>query len=415
MSQIPRDKAFDSTLALLSDGYTFISKRCRRYQSDIFQTRLMLSKVICMQGEEAAQLLYSGDRFTRKGGAPKPTLKLLQDVGSVQQLEGEAHRYRKRMFMSLMAPAAIQQLTERAAGQWRARIAKWERMDRVVLFPEVQEMLCRAVCSWAGVPLPERDARRRTREFAAMIDGAGAVGPRNWRGLLLRARTERWIRTVIERVRTYKLEVPDGCAIHVIAWHRDHRGELLDAKTAAVEVINVIRPTVAVAWFVTFAALALHTYPQCRERLLDGDDDDIERFVQEVRRFYPFFPLVGARVASEFEWRGHPFSRGTWMLLDLYGTNHDARIWDDPEAFRPERFRDWDGNAFTLVPQGAGDYYTSHRCPGEWITIALMKSAVHLLTTAIRYDVPKQDLRVDLSRMPAIPKSRFVISNVRQV
>lgn len=45
MTQIPRDKNLDSTLALLSDGYTFVSKRCQRYQSDIFETRLMLRSV----------------------------------------------------------------------------------------------------------------------------------------------------------------------------------------------------------------------------------------------------------------------------------------------------------------------------------------------------------------------------------
>lgn len=35
-------RSLDSTLALLADGYTFIAKRCRRYESDIFETRLML-------------------------------------------------------------------------------------------------------------------------------------------------------------------------------------------------------------------------------------------------------------------------------------------------------------------------------------------------------------------------------------
>jgi fatty-acid peroxygenase len=43
MTQIPRDNSLDSTLSLLSEGYTFISTRCERYQSDIFATRLMLS------------------------------------------------------------------------------------------------------------------------------------------------------------------------------------------------------------------------------------------------------------------------------------------------------------------------------------------------------------------------------------
>jgi fatty-acid peroxygenase len=34
---------------------------------------------------------------------------------------------------------------------------------------------------------------------------------------------------------------------------------MLDGKVAAVELINVLRPVVAVARFITFAALALRT------------------------------------------------------------------------------------------------------------------------------------------------------------
>jgi cytochrome P450 len=86
------------------------------------------------------------------------------------------------MFMSLMSPEGIQQLTDMTSDQWRAYIEKWEAMDQVVLHEEAQEILCRAVCNWAGIPLTESEARQRTCEFGAMIDGAGAVGPRNWRG-----------------------------------------------------------------------------------------------------------------------------------------------------------------------------------------------------------------------------------------
>jgi fatty-acid peroxygenase len=43
-----------------------------------------------------------------------------------------------------------------------------------------------------------------------------------------------------------------------------------------------------------------------------------------------------------------------------------------------------------------------------------MKQAVSLLTTAVQYEeVPEQDLRINLSRMPAMPKNRFTICNVR--
>jgi fatty-acid peroxygenase len=404
----------DSTLALLSEGYAFIPTRCRRYGTDVFETRLMLTKAVCMLGEEAAEVFYEPSRFTRKGALPQTTLRLLQDKGSAQVMDDEAHRWRKQMFMSLMTPTGIQRLTDVMADQWRARIRKWEGMDDVVLFHEVEEILCRAACGWAGVPLAEPEAKQRTREFAAMIDGAGAIGPRNWRGQVLRARTERWIRNVIEKVRAGELEVAEGSAAHVIARHRNLNGELLDTDVAAVELINVLRPVVAVARYVIFAALALHEHPECRQGLRAGGDDYLELFVQEVRRFYPFFPFVGGRVRNEFDWRGRHFARGTWVLLDLYGTNHDARIWEEPGAFRPERFRRWDASAFNFIPQGGGDHYRDHRCAGERITIELTKRAVRLLTESMRYDVvPEQDLGIDLSRMPAIPESRFVIKNVQ--
>lgn len=214
----------DSSLALLSEGYNFVPRRCERYRSDIFESRLMLTKAICITGQEAAEVFYEPGRFTRKGALPQTALRLLQDKGSAQVMDGEAHRHRKRMFMSLMSPAGIQRLADTMADQWHARVEKWETMGEVVLFHEVEEILCRAVCGWAGVPLTEPEAKQRTREFGAMIDGAGSIGPRNWRGHLLRARTERWSRDIIEKVRARELEVAEGSAAHLIAFHRDPDG-----------------------------------------------------------------------------------------------------------------------------------------------------------------------------------------------
>lgn len=414
MPGTPRDPALDGTRELLADGYRFVSNGCRRNGSDAFETRLMLQRVVCMQGEEAAKIFY-GDgsrRFTRVGALPWTTLKLLTDRGSVQQLDGEAHRHRKQMFMSLMTPEAIRDLAERTAGEWHARQSAWQAMDEVVLFHELHRILCRAVCAWADVPLAEEEVEPRTREFAAMIDAAGAIGPWNWAAILMRRRTERWIAGIARKVRSGELRPAPGRALEVITAHRDLDGNPLDPEVVAVELINVLRPTIAIARFATFAALALHEHPQWRETLRAGDDAALELFVQEVRRFYPFFPVVGGRVRQAFEWRGRRFEDGSWVLFDLYGTDHDARLWPDPGTFRPERFRDWGRSAFDFVPQGAGDHHTGHRCPGEWVTIEVMKTLLRLLADS-RYEVPDQDLGIDMGRMPAIPKRRFVISNVR--
>ncbi len=411
--KIPRDALPDSTLAFAMRGYTFISQRCRRYRSDLFQTRLLFQKTICMLGEEAATIFYDNDRFERKGAAPPRLQATLVGRGGVQGLDGETHRRRKEMFMSLMTPGGIERLAEMSAAQWRAYGAKWQRMREVVLLHEAREILCRAVCAWAGVPLDEAEVKRRTGELAAMIDAAGGLGLRYWRGRQARKRAEKWIGALVEDVRNQKRATDEGSALHVIAWHRTSDGELLDIHTAAVEVLNVLRPTVAIARFIVFGALALHQHPQCREKIRAVKDDYLQLFVQEVRRFYPFFPAVAARVRTDFEWKGYAFPKGVHAILDLYGTDHDARIWERPEEFRPERFREWNGSAFNFIPQGGGDHFAGHRCAGEWITIELMKGALQFLSRSIEYDVPKQDLRVSLSRMPTMPKSEFVMTKVR--
>ena len=131
-------------------------------------------------------------------------------------------------------------------------------------------------------------------------------------------------------------------------------------------------------------------------------------FVQEVRRFYPFFPVIGGRVRQPFEWRDHRFALGDWVLLGLHATNHDPRLWDEPQRFRPERFIDRQSSGFDLMPQGAGDHASDHRCPGEWFTIELIERAVQQLLSR-KYEIPEQPLTIPLNRFPTLPESRLVI------
>lgn len=413
MSRIPLDKSFDSTLALIRDPYRFIWKRCLQYQADLFETRLVLRRTICMTGPEAAQLFYDPSRFERRGAMPKAIQKTLLGQGGVQDLDGDAHRHRKQMFMSLMEQERIEQLVQRTAAEWEITVRKWAPMDEVVLYTELHELLMRAVCAWAGVPLVEHEIGRRTREIAALFDHAGSVGFRHLWPRSARKRADHWVAQIIGNIRSGHAHPPEQTAAHIISWYRDSDGELLPPHVAAVELMNVVRPTVAVSVYITFVAHALQEHPELRERLASGDEGYAECFVQEVRRFYPFFPAVAARVIQTFEWNGYRFPEGRRVLLDLYGTNLDARTWERPEEFDPERFRRWDGSPFNFVPQGGGDYHVGHRCPGEWIAIELMKLATQFLTRRMSYEVPDQDLSITWSRMPPVPRSRFVIRNVR--
>lgn len=413
-----KEKGIDHTMALMQEGYSFIKNRVNQHQSDLFETHLLGEKVICMTGAEAAKIFYDSERFMRKGAAPKRIQKTLFGENAIQGMDGKAHQHRKQLFMSLMTPKHQKQLAELVMSKLEAAINPWSKKDQIVLFEEFNKILCESACQWAGVPLQSSEVASRAEDFAALIDGFGAVGPRYWKGKNARTRTEAWISGIIDDVRLGRRTVSEGTALHSMAFFQQSDGTHMNTKMAAIELINVLRPIVAISTFITFAATALHKYPKYKEKLRTGGNGYIEMFAQEVRRYYPFGPFVGARVRKDFIWNECYFKKGMLVLLDMYGTNHDPRIWDQPNEFNPGRFRDWaykypTGNLFEFIPQGGGETAKTHRCPGEGITVEVMKVGIDFLVNKIEYSVPKQVLSYPLNKIPTLPESGFIMTNIK--
>lgn len=151
----------------------------------------------------------------------------------------------------------------------------------------------------------------------------------------------------------------------------------LPSRTAAVELLNVLRPTVAVSVYIVFVAHALDRFPEWRTRLAQGDGSEDEM-----------------------------------VVLDLYGTNHDPRSWDEPQRFDPERFRAHGDDPYGFVPQGGGDRLLNHRCPGEPVAVRLMMVAVDMLTRRMTYDVVASNADIDYRRLPALPTGGVTLTNV---
>jgi fatty-acid peroxygenase len=413
-STIPTRRLLDRTVAFLAEGYTFFVRRFERWGTDAFEMRLLGRTALCTRGREAAQLFYDRSRVRHARMVPRPIRRTLFGEGAVHLLDGAEHRHRKAMFLSVTAdPAALAALSEIAADRWDAAASRWETTEGVALFDEAVVTLGEIAFAWAGIPVERAEAVSRARDLAQIVDSFGSFGPRQVRGRMARWRTEPWAWRLIRGVRAGELDPPAGSPLQVVASHRDLDGELLDPRTAAVELLNIVRPIVAVSWFVTFAALALQTHPEWRARLADGDEDLLEAFAHEVRRLYPFAPALADRARRDFHWRGHRVPRRRMIVLDVYGTCHDPALWPDPQRFDPERFVGREPDPFAFVPHGGGDPATGHRCAGERVTVELLKGAT-LLLTRLNYDVPRQDLRFPLTRMPTRPRSGFVIANVRR-
>ncbi|MDY0407243.1 cytochrome P450 [Virgibacillus sp. 179-BFC.A HS] len=338
--QMPIDKGLDHTVAFLREGYKFISNRAKQYHRDIFETRLLGGqKVICLIGKDAAELFYDNDKFKRHGAAPKRVLKTLFGQNGVQTLDDVKHRHRKNLFMSLMTQTRLQKVKDIFKEEWLQALQTWEKQNKIGLYDEARAVLTRTACRWAGVPLAISDQEQKMNELSAMFEGGGAVGPRYMRGKQDRQKAEQWVGKLIGQVREGKMQVDRETALYQIAMFKDQSGQLLPLSVAAVELINILRPIVAISVYIVFCALALYDFPYEKEKLASGGNEAIHLFAEEVRRYYPFFPVTVARVREDFLWKGYDFKAGTLVLLDLYGTNHHPAIWEKPDEFMPERFR----------------------------------------------------------------------------
>ncbi|MBB4699470.1 cytochrome P450 [Sphaerisporangium siamense] len=399
----------DETLFALLEGYGWLPARMRRAAgSGVARTRLAGRRTVALRGPEAARFFYDERHIRRDGALPGLVKSTLTGHGAVHTLDGAAHRARKALFLALLTDDGVARLVDHVTTAWDDAVDSWSPHEPVVLFDETAAVLTRAVCAWSGVPLDEAEVPAVAADLVAMVDGFATPGPRHWRARSARRRREAWLARLIEDVRGGAARAAPGSAVEAVARHQDADGRTIDARVAAVELLNVLRPTVAVCWWLTFAAHALHRRPHHRAPLRE-EAGYAEMFVQEVRRFYPFAPFVGGLAVRDLDFGGEPIRAGSLVLLDIYGQHHDPLLWKDPYVFEPRRFADGPPGPFDLIPQGGGDPATGHRCPGDDLAVALTRALARRLA-GLRYDVPRQNLTISLRRIPARPASGFVLT-----
>lgn len=414
-TNIPKDSGFDKTFSVLREGYDFVTHRNKELQSDIFETRLLGEKTICLTGSKCAELFYDNARFRRSDAAPSRINKTLFGEGGVQGLDGEAHERRKAMFMSLMDKKDMDEIGEMTKKYWREYFESKDSNDTIELYEASKIVFLKVACEWVGISLEDEDIETRAKQISDLYESPAALGLQHFRGRRSRSKAEDWIESKVKNVREGNLTADENRALYQFTWHKDHNDELLSTETVTVELLNLIRPMNANSVWVSMIGLALNEHKEEAQKLKNAESEQLEWFIQEVRRFYPFFPFAVARVDRDFEWDGYEFEEGTLTLLDLYSTNHHPDDWVDPDEFMPERFKGWQQTPFNFIPQGGGSYDFGHRCAGEFITIVMIRETLNFLVNSIEFEFPEQDLEFENNDIPAVPNDKMKINNVQLI
>ena len=109
----------------------------------------------------------------------------------------------------------------------------------------------------------------------------------------------------------------------------------------------------------------------------------LQAVMNEVLRMYPPAYIMARENVETFEMAGYTFRPGATVIFSQWVMHRDPRYYDDPDAFRPERWLD--GLADRLP---AGAYFPfgdgPRRCIGQGF--ALLEAAIVIATLARKYE-----------------------------
>lgn len=117
--------------------------------------------------------------------------------------------------------------------------------------------------------------------------------------------------------------------------------------------------TALLAW--TFALLGQH--PEIHQQVVNEIDktNDLERVplldnvIKESLRLYPPIHIGNRRIASEMDFDGNKIPKDERLFYSIYLTHHDENVWENAQAFCPERFSNGKKPAgLSYVPFGGG-------------------------------------------------------------
>jgi len=280
-------------------------------------------------------------------------------------LEGAQHRRHRRLVQPVMHTRSIAAQADTMAALTEARVASWADESTVDILAEMQDLTLRIVsAALFHVDTPEETERfvAAVRAFAASLN------------LVLRRAfpIPGWLPTPGNRLRDRTVRTVDDLAYDLIRRRRASPGDDLlsllvlatDADGGPALSGREIRDELMTMFFaghessaaaLTWALYLLAEHPAVAEevraeiaalgveRVSMADLARLPllgRVVAETLRLYPPAWVFDRSPLTDITVGGYRIPRGANVLLSPWVVHRDPRVWDDPDAFRPERFAD---------------------------------------------------------------------------
>lgn len=123
-----------------------------------------------------------------------------------------------------------------------------------------------------------------------------------------------------------------------------------------------------------------------QQELETGGHEYADAIVSETLRLRPPIPVFSREVANEFVLGDHTLPRGTLLVANIGYIHQRADLFDDPQAFRPERFIGRRHEPGIYAPFGGG----LHSCIGNHFAALEVRVFLQVMLKRGLFSVPKK-------------------------
>jgi cytochrome P450 len=344
--------------------------------------------------------VFTGDPAVFHAGEANTILLPLVGDHSVLLLDDDAHMQQRKLMLPPLHGKRMARYGDLMRDVAIAEVDRWPRGEAFQLQPRMQgltlEVIIQAVLGVRdGARLEEVRTTLRTL-LTDVMDPLSAgllalLGPHRFRRLPMVKRglapTNEMLYDEIARRRADPdlAEREDILSLLLQARYEDGtpmsdvelRDELVTLLVAGHETTAT-----ALSWAVERLARHPDKLTRLREEVLAGEDEYLDAVVKETLRLRPVLPIVVRRLTEPVEIGEYLLPEGTRVAPCIYLLHRREDVYEEPHAFRPERFLDQPTGTYTWIPFGGG----VRRCLGASFALFEMKQVLSAIVERLEIE-----------------------------
>jgi cytochrome P450 len=351
-------------------------ERCRRRFGETFTVTILPRRsLVFISDPPSLKRLFGADRRNRLNPDRNLLLRPILGERSLLLLEGEEHLARRRLMLPPFhgeRMRAYERVMEEAAER---ELERWPIGAAFPLHPSMQaitlDVILRAVFGVSDRARRE-ELRQHLVEILTLTRSPRMLGftirplSRLYQRTadLVRRTDELLAEEIAERRADPELERREDILSLLVA-ARFEDGEAMSDTELRDQLITLLlagheTTATALAWSFDLLFRDGAAMERARTAAEEGDGRYLDAVAEEALRLRPVVPFIGRQLREPMELGGWKLEAGTTAFPAIYLTHTRPDLYEEPYAFRPERFLDGGPETYSWIPFGGG----TRRCLG---------------------------------------------------